>query len=349
MPASQTAAQVKLGCRGLYTLVGIGPKGLRTAALEDEAGNDDANYWGQKSNAAYAAVNMILRWRATLDEAYARKVYPYLTQCADFWMDYLTVENGRYVDRDDCIIENSKMAVGVFDWAAEDSCPDLSGHVNPLLTLGLLRMLFGALPVMYPGDARAETWSHILTHLPDFPTMERKGKTVFRLTEEGLDWNVSNSLETQHIYPVGCVGLNSPLLEIGRETHRQMGRWEDYNAFPTYFPAAARLGLPAGEILSHLEEQIKKHSYPNGFLFFGGGGIECCSGVPVTVNEMLLQSHEGVLRLFPAWEGDASFQQLRADGAFLVSASRSGGRVEDVKLFSEGESLRPVAGAESKR
>lgn len=335
IPASQKAAKEKLGCRGLYTLVGIGPKGLRTSALEDSNGNDDVDYWGQKSNAAYAAVNMILRWRSTLDEGYAQKVYPYLKECAAFWLDYLTFENGRYMDRDDCIIENSKMAVGVFDWAEEDSCEDLSGHVNPLLTMGLLRMLFGSLMEMYPEDEARERWAHVLAHLPEFPTMERNGKTVFRLTEEGMDWNRSNSLEVQHIYPVGCVGLGSSLLEIGRETHRQMGRWEDYNAFPTYFPAAARLGLPAEEILSHLRQQIEKNSYPNGFLFFGGGGIECCSGVPTTVNEMLLQSHEGVLRFFPVWNGNASFRNLRADGAFLVSAALRDGKAGNIRILSE--------------
>lgn len=335
IPASQKAAREKLGCRGLYTLVGIGPLGLRTSALEDKNGNDDVNYWGQKSNAAYGAVNMIMRWRATLDEGYAQKVYPYLTECAAFWMDYLTLENGRYMDRDDCIIENSKMAVGVFEWAEKDVCEDLSGHVNPLLSMGLLRMLFRGLLDMYPEDSRREQWKHVLDHLPAFPTMEKNGKTVFRLTEEGLDWNKGNSLEIQHIYPVGCVGLGSKLLEIGRETHRQMGRWEDYNAFPTYFPAAARLGFPEEEICTHLREQIQKHSHPNGMLFFGGGGIECCSGVPATVNEMLLQSHEGIIRLFPVWKKDASFRDLRADGAFLISASRRGGRVEGIRIFSE--------------
>jgi alpha-L-fucosidase 2 len=56
------------------------------------------------------------------------------------------------------------------------------------------------------------------------------------------------------------------------------------------------------------------------------------------VQEMLLQSYSGVLRLFPAvpatWK-DASFETLRAEGAFLVSAEWEGGAVERVEIVSE--------------
>ena len=54
-----------------------------------------------------------------------------------------------------------------------------------------------------------------------------------------------------------------------------------------------------------------------------------------TVNEMLLQSVGGTIRLFPVWRSDASFETLRADGAFLVSARQSGGTVGDVRIVSE--------------
>lgn len=56
-----------------------------------------------------------------------------------------------------------------------------------------------------------------------------------------------------------------------------------------------------------------------------------------TVNEMLLQSHEGVVRLFPNWPKklDARFGTLRAAGAFLVSAELKGGEISHVKITSE--------------
>ena len=65
--------------------------------------------------------------------------------------------------------------------------------------------------------------------------------------------------------------------------------------------------------------------------------------LPVIVNECLLQSYDGTLRLFPNWPLDraASFRTLRAVGAFLVSASCADGTVGSVDVTSEvGGTLR---------
>jgi hypothetical protein len=52
---------------------------------------------------------------------------------------------------------------------------------------------------------------------------------------------------------------------------------------------------------------------------------------------MLLQSHDGVLRLFPVWprDRDARFGDLRARGAFLVSGQWRDGRVRSARIRSE--------------
>lgn len=56
------------------------------------------------------------------------------------------------------------------------------------------------------------------------------------------------------------------------------------------------------------------------------------------IQEMLLQSHTGEVRIFPAvpaaWR-DVSFTTLRAQGAFLVSAARENGRTTRVEITSE--------------
>ena len=56
------------------------------------------------------------------------------------------------------------------------------------------------------------------------------------------------------------------------------------------------------------------------------------------VQEMLLQSHTGTIRVFPAipedWK-DVSFSNLRAMGAFLVSAERRDGEVTRLGIYSE--------------
>jgi len=59
--------------------------------------------------------------------------------------------------------------------------------------------------------------------------------------------------------------------------------------------------------------------------------------LPVVINECLLQSYNGEIRLFPNWpsDRDAEFRTLRAAGAFLVSAESRGGRVRWVEVKSE--------------
>lgn len=49
-----------------------------------------------------------------------------------------------------------------------------------------------------------------------------------------------------------------------------------------------------------------------------------------------MQSYEGVIRLFPCWDkkSDASFENLRADGAFLVSAENKDGKLTKLRIKS---------------
>ena len=56
------------------------------------------------------------------------------------------------------------------------------------------------------------------------------------------------------------------------------------------------------------------------------------------VQEMLLQSHTGIIRIFPAipdsWK-DVSFEKFRAMGAFIVSAEMKNGNTKKVRIISE--------------
>ncbi|MEO5599670.1 MAG: glycoside hydrolase family 95-like protein [Cyclobacteriaceae bacterium] len=56
------------------------------------------------------------------------------------------------------------------------------------------------------------------------------------------------------------------------------------------------------------------------------------------LQEMLLQSYAGFIEVMPAvpseWR-DMSFQKLRAEGAFLVSAKKSNGQYEEIKIVGE--------------
>lgn len=317
VPNGRAMAQ-RHGWKGIHFPVSIGPWGLCPESPDGDL--------GQRSNAAGVALNFIWQYQYTQDTNFLRATaYPYLREVADFWENYLKFENGRYVDQNDAI--------------QEDHYPT---DVNPILTLGLLRTLFQNMIPMSETlgiDAgRRAKWQDILDRLSPFPTQERNGKVVFRYTEKGLAWYDDNTLGIQHIFPAGAIGFDSDpkLLEVSRNTIDEMHRWTDNNGFASWYTACARVGYDPKTILAKLRAECDQRSFPNLLLYYSGGGIENCSGF-LAINEMLLQSHEGVLRFFPCWpkDQDARFGNLRAVGAFLVSAELKDGVVDGVKIVSE--------------
>ncbi len=328
MPRGRWYAERVTQTRGVLYPVGIGPLGIETTqnAKHYKRPNFEEGglFWQQRSNAAYSVVNIAQRWYCTYDPAYARRAYPFVVAVADFWEDSLRFENGRYVIYGDAIHEGS----------GQDK--------NPVLTLGLLRNVFAvALDMSESLDSDADRrakWRHILDHLSDYTTQQKNGKTVFRYSEEGTAWWPDNTLGIQHIYPGGAIGLDSDpeLLEVARNTIDLMQRWLDGNGSNSFFPAAVRVGYDPNVILQKLAE-YSEHTVPNGFQKDNCHGVENCSTVPNTINEMLCMGHGHVVRVFPVWprNRDAGFRDIRTWGAFLVSSSLRDGRVESVRLRSE--------------
>ena len=76
----------------------------------------------------------------------------------------------------------------------------------------------------------------------------------------------------------------------------------------------------------------------------GTPDVESHGGLCQMLHDMLLQSWGDKIRVFPAvpaaWP-DVTFHNLRAEGAFLVSAARQGGRTQWVRIHSlAGEPCR---------
>jgi alpha-L-fucosidase 2 len=89
---------------------------------------------------------------------------------------------------------------------------------------------------------------------------------------------------------------------------------------------------------------VRRWRHPNGLLWgmaianYGRAGAWTESlGVVAPLQEMLLQSWDGALRIFPAWPRalEARYEDFRAEGAFLVSASWAQGRVHTLTVRSE--------------
>lgn len=365
MEKGKIHAQTLLQAKGIYYPVGIGPNGLVTTrwpltpdemeqryATRENTIDSGYKFLGQKINAVFSVGNMLMRFYSTYDEKYIRKVYPYILECANFWEDYLKFEDGRYViymDHFNEVMPNHRNK-GI--WR------DRLGDFNSTLSLGLVKMLFkgiiDASSFLNTDTDRIEKWKHIVTHLSKFPTGEANGRISLKNMERGPQNREVHSSGLNRvaihglILPGGVAGpmtdsvFNSILLSDVKHWKDRMqnkGEWGNTlgNGIETSFPGAVRVGYNADSILHYLKDRLAVDPLPNLYIVQSGGGIETLAAVPLTINEMLLQSYEGVVRIFPNWNHnkDASFDKLRAYGAFVISSSLKNGKIEYVKIISE--------------
>jgi hypothetical protein len=325
--------------------VGIGPLGMETDYRPDTKEHGHL-FLGQKSNGAYAAVIPMMHWYGTRDTEFARReYYPFLLSVAQFWENYLVFEDGAYHIYNDALNECGW-------YSGPDHMPQGHDDKDPIVSQGLVRMLMKLMidlsTELGENGEKIPVWQHILDHLPPIETFEQEGVSYLRC-KEGTAY--LDELIMECVYPMGQIGriMTPEIYEAARNSHRKLAVWDSHNRFCSFYPAAARLGFPAEEIIGHIRDVIANRSLPNGMFRYGGGGIENSSAIPSTVNEMLLQSYEGVLRLFPVWDRDrdASFHGLRAHGAFLVDAKVQNGAITAEILSEQGRTLTveaPAAG-----
>ncbi|MBO5897368.1 MAG: hypothetical protein J6Q83_08715 [Clostridia bacterium] len=327
------------GCRGYAFPVSFGPKAMDVYSQPD-CKEHGILFLGQKSHAAYACLIPIMHWYATYDKSYAHEnYYDFILNTALFWEDYLVKRKGKYILKGDAAHEipyyrgekfNSLTHIGQIN------------TVNAINSLGLVKLLFNGIYDMARelglNSEKYALWEDIIENLSDFPTFIKKGKRCFRYSTFGIRWRDENTVGLQHIYPASQIGLASgdKLLKIARNTYFINDRRLDDNGSNSYLPAGARLGVDPHFVMDGIRDNIKEFGLPNRLFRHHGGGIEHLTTVPATINEMLMQSHEGVIRLFPCWDksSPAAFKRLRADGAFLVSAELKNGKASEVEIES---------------
>lgn len=196
----------------------------------------------------------------------------------------------------------------------------------------------------------------ILSHYPDYPTAvsNEYGKVLVSVPEEHdqVVYNVPNALFT--VFPGEDHGLHTEgsMSQILKNTFLNQQN-EGGNDLVFINLQAARIGMldierfkrqvgyslmPNGTCSDKVMQVHGRYrdTTPYGFMDKMGIWFENFA-LPVVVNECLMQSYTGTIRLFPNWpmDKDAEFSNLRAVGAFLVSASLKNGTVYEVKVTSE--------------
>jgi len=240
--------------------------------------------------------------------------------------------------------------------------PGFQRNADGLTDLTLTRFLFNAfteactLLDRTPGEqATLAAIQEILEHYPAYPTAQTELGPIFcsvRDEEPGIVYNCPVSTIT--VFPGEEHGLHSApedyALALNAYRHQQN---EGGNELVFLNLQAARLGVLD---LEKFKRQVAycrqangactnkvlqtKGRYPDTMVFdwMGDHGIWFENvALPVVINECLMQSYTGIIRLFPNWPSgkDAAFQSLRALGAFLVSCERRNGTIINLEIHSE--------------
>ena len=271
----------------------------------------------------------------------AEKAYPFMRECMLFYEGFLKKgEDGKYH-----IYPTQSPETG--GWGRDDT-----------LTLSLLRYLINgllnAVNILGLNETHQRAWSEIVDNLPDY----HQDDTGFYL-KEGAAYNQSHR-HLSHlapIYPVGDINIDGSihdrqLIEKSLNTvvSKGYGIWVGWS-FAWASVIAARSGRKQMSwwTLKQLADTYVSCNTFNLNLDWERNGIAsdtdayCQDGnmaAVAAVNEMLVQSWSGRIRVFPAcpahWR-NCRIDRLLCEGGVEVSAIRSDGRTLAVRLESASD------------
>lgn len=316
------------------------------------------NDMGQKSDAVFAGMHFMHYYDATQNVTFLQEsAYPYLRLVADFYESYVTfnASTGRWDVLNSCAMEG----------CGEQALPAGIASNNPPFDLGpartLLRKMVAYSTVLGVDADRRNRWAELSTQLASFPTTidPATGKTVLDQDDDPAGFpTVTNPGNARYpitffagIHPGDALSLSDDpaLVQVARDTVDAINAinwWSPTNGLCMAWPPASRVSNDAAVTLAHFDAALNATLQPNLWPRIENrptGGWGCPieqAGSTLAINDLLMQGHEGFIRLFAAgWalDGAASFTTLRADGGFLVSArttAGSGGVPSDVKITS---------------
>lgn len=290
------------------------------------------------------------------DRAFLRdKGYPVIKACAEFYEHFVEqAPDGRY--------DMPPTAV----WDLAFMIPDAK---NAIIDLAFAKMLFrtavAASEVLGVDADRRASWTQVADHLRDYPTTVIEGKTL-----EPVDHRAGGAIAlytsrdfpsgevlvayedypvieynlpavTMPVFPGGEIGLHSTLdqRELALRTVQitPYYLWDDLVMLTM---AWVRLGYDQLDVFEKHSRSVQLvngcQTYPRD-CWASKWVFTHFLGWPIVVNESIVQSYSGVIRIAPLkLKNTVRFARLRTEGAFLVSGEISGGgRVSYLTITSD--------------
>ncbi|MDE5678408.1 glycoside hydrolase family 95-like protein [Phocaeicola sp.] len=296
---------------------------------------------------AWLAQHFYLHWKYSADQDFLKeRAYPFLKDVAVY------MEQNSKLDVNGVRKLEFSSSPEIYDNSLQAWFTDMTNF-----DLSLMRFLFGAAAELAGElglNEEAAHWADLKKQLPDFD-LDTEGSLTFA---KGFSYDASHRhfSHALAIHPLGEIDWSDgeKSQSIIRATLKKIEEYgSDYWTGYTYswfanMQARAFNGEEAAKALRIFAECfcLKNTFHVNGDQSGTGkskftyrpftleGNFAFASGI----QEMLLQSHTGIIRVFPAipesWK-DVSFENLRAMGAFLVSATRQNGQMTRLRIYSE--------------
>jgi len=288
--------------------------------------------------------------------------YPYMKKVAEFYEDFLIKDkSGKYMVVPSLSPENTP---------SERKNPEISGVwkgyklicVNATMDIAIIKELLGNLVkasmILDCDSEKRKIWQEILDNLPDWP-IDKNGMLKEWVSETNLDNH--HHRHFSHLYPLFPGNMFSleetPELvnAAAKALHgRQAVGCTDNTgwSYPYMAMFHARLGEgdKALQCLAYLAKSCMMDNLltiHNDWRFQGlslywklgdrAFMIETILGASAAIAEMLLQSHNGLIRILPAlpqsWDR-GEIKGLRARGGFEIDIKWELGRIEQVTIHS---------------
>lgn len=319
-----------------------------TADLNNNQMGGWRQYTHSVTTAAWLAHHFYLHWKYSADRIFLKeRAYPYLKDASVF-IEAVTGERDRNGWRSLSLSASPEI---------NGNRPDAWFKTITNYDLALIRWLLGATAELAEElelSDEAEHWRNVLAEMPEL-SHGKEGELLVA-PDYPLLGSHRHFSHLMAIHPLGLIDesdgeaaqrtIRASLHELERLGTDQ---WCGFSfAWLSSLAARARDGKKAENAL---EIFATAFTLRNSFHCNGdqsGRGYSRFTYRPFTLEgnfaaaaglqEMLLQSHRGKISIFPAipdlWK-DVTFTTLRAQGAFLVSAERRGGKTRSVEILSE--------------
>ncbi len=279
---------------------------------------------------AWTCHNLFTQYRMSMDDAFLKDdVYPLLRRAVNYYIHFL--EKG----------EDGKLHLP----------PTLSPEygIAPDCNYDLALLRWGCQTLIWTTDRLKikdpllPKWKDILMNLTDFPQNENG-----YMIGKGVPFKHSHR-HFSHLfmaYPLHIVDTDAP--ETAKLVDKSVRHWHSLKGGLQGYSFSGGASLYAtlgwGNDAYEMLNGLKRFICPNTLYKETFPVIETPMSGAASIHDMLLQSWNGLVNVFPAvpdaW-GDVSIHNLRAEGAFLVSAERKDGKTQWVRVHSlAGEPLR---------